>query len=119
VRGKVVRERRKPQRRRGRDEVQNASEESERARERERERVIGVKEGQGWLGRTRVRQHTDGTIREREELGGGYTLGRLVVRGDNMRFLTGRKSDSREAPRPVAPFPLVKSSCISFVASRK
>lgn len=45
--------------------------------------------------------------------GGGYTLGRLVVRGDNMRFLTSRKSDSREAPRPVAPFPLVKSSRVA------
>lgn len=89
--------------------VQNADEKGrEREQERERkgdrcERGSGVAE--------RVRQRTDGTMKEgegHEEVEEIHREG-LVVRGDNMRFLTSCKSESREAPRPVvAPFPLAK-----------
>lgn len=39
---------------------------------------------------------------------GGNTLEGISC-NDNTQFLTSRKSELREAPRPDAPFPLVKS----------
>lgn len=84
--------------------------------ERERERVTGAKEGQRWLGRTRVRRRTDGTIRERKGREEEIHWKGLVVRGDNMRFLTGRKSELRDAtPRRSFSTCEILVSCISFV----
>lgn len=72
--------------------------------------MAGVKEGQGWLRRTGVRRRTDGTMREMAR--GGEEIHRegLVVRGDNMLFLTGRKSEPTIATPRGAPLPFARSS---------
>lgn len=58
--------------------------------------MIGEGEGEGEA------THTDGTTRESEGREEEIHWQGLVVCGDNSRFLTGRKSESREAPRPDA-----------------
>jgi len=68
------------------------------------------------MGRTRVRRRTDGTIRERKGREEEIHWKGLVVRGDNMRFLTGRKSELRDAtPRRSFSTCEILVSCISFV----
>lgn len=85
---------------------------------RERERVTGVKEGQRWLGRTREGEttHRWDNIREREGREEEIHWKGLVVRGDNMRFLTGCKSELRDAtPRRSFSTCEILVSCISFI----
>lgn len=104
VRGKMVRERRKHK---GEEKGLGGTKRGRRRYEEgdRCERGLGVIREEEGEATHRWGNKGEGGTRQEEIHWKG-----LVVCGDNTRFLTGRKSELREAPRPDAPFPLVKSS---------